>query len=223
MKITLSIDNLLRDTFLTVIQLRNGAAAEQGEALYQLCQGQVEEVRRQLLSAEYSDESIDHITYAQCALLDETVMGRSFVQDIPDNGHQIWLAKPLQAHFFNNLQAGEHLYVRIRTVLNQPAPDEAVLTCFHRILVLGFQGRYRNQQQGPRDQLIAILESKVPALETIPASVLMSPDADRCYGFFGRRSLWYWGGISLLAVAGLWWGLNHYLHMLLADLLPGPR
>ncbi|XBS69956.1 type VI secretion system protein TssL, short form [Acerihabitans sp. KWT182] len=180
-------------------------------------------MRRQLLLAEYPDESIDHITYAQCALLDETVLGRSFVQDIPDDGHQIWLAKPLQAHFFNNLQAGENLYVRIRTVLNQPAADEAVLTCFHRILALGFQGRYRNQEQGPRDQLISILETKVPAITTTQESLLLRPDAERRYNFFGRRALGFWGVIAILAVAGLWWGLHYSLHRLLAELLPGPR
>ncbi len=223
MKTTLSIDNLLCETFLTVIQLRNGAVAEQGEKLYQQCQEQVEEVRRQLLLADYPEESIDHITYAQCALLDETVLGRSVGNDIPDDGHQIWLAKPLQAHFFNTLQAGERLFERIRTVLNQPAPDETVLICFHRILVLGFQGRYRNQPQGPRDHLIAVLETKVPTRETMPASVLLSPDADGFYPFLGRRSLWFWGGIAIFLVAGLWWGLHHHLHMLLAELLPGSQ
>ncbi len=223
MKITLSIDTLLRETFLTVIQLRNGVAAEQGEALYQQCQKQVEEVRRQLLSADYAEESIEHITYAQCALLDETVLGRNFGKDIPDSGHQIWLANPLQAHFFNNLQAGEYVYERIRAVLNQPAPDEAVLTCFHRILMLGFQGRYRNQPPGPREQLIAILETKVPALETMPAEVLLNQDAARPHRILSGRSLWFWAAIAVISVAGLWWGLHHHLHLLLAALLPGPQ
>lgn len=83
---------------------------------------------------------MEHITYAQCALLDETVLSRSGM----DDGQAIWMKDPLQSHFFNTLQAGELLYERMKQVLQEPAPAQAVLTCFHRVLLLGFRGRYQD-------------------------------------------------------------------------------
>ncbi|MGT7775263.1 DotU family type IV/VI secretion system protein, partial [Escherichia coli] len=47
-----------------------------GTALYNKCVKQVESVREALERAGYDDASVEQITYAQCALLDETVMSR---------------------------------------------------------------------------------------------------------------------------------------------------
>lgn len=40
---------------------------------------------------------VEHIIYAQCALLDETVLSRGGM----DDGQAIWMKDPLQSHFFN--------------------------------------------------------------------------------------------------------------------------
>lgn len=67
----INIDALLRDTFLTVVELRQGTTVRHGMELYRHCQRQVELVRERLKDAGFSRESVEHITYAQCALLDE--------------------------------------------------------------------------------------------------------------------------------------------------------
>ena len=72
----INIDALLRDTFLTVVELRQGTTVRHGMELYRHCQRQVELVRERLKDAGFSRESVEHITYAQCALLDETVLSR---------------------------------------------------------------------------------------------------------------------------------------------------
>ena len=136
----INIDALLRDTFLTVVELRQGTTVRHGMELYRHCQRQVELVRERLKDAGFSRESVEHITYAQCALLDETVLSRGGM----DDGQAIWMKDPLQSHFFNTLQAGELLYERMKQVLQEPAPAQAVLTCFHRVLLLGFRGRYQD-------------------------------------------------------------------------------
>lgn len=138
----INIDALLRDTFLTVVELRQGTTVRHGIELYRHCQRQVELVRERLKDAGFSRENVEHITYAQCALLDETVLSRSGM----DDGQAIWMKNPLQSHFFNTLQAGELLYERMKQVLQEPAPAQAVLTCFHRVLLLGFRGRYQDRQ-----------------------------------------------------------------------------
>lgn len=56
--------------------LKKGAITLNGSALYNRCVKQVESVREALERAGYDDASVDHISYAQCALLDETVMSR---------------------------------------------------------------------------------------------------------------------------------------------------
>ncbi|MEJ1569513.1 DotU family type IV/VI secretion system protein, partial [Escherichia coli] len=47
-----------------------------GTALYNKCVKQVESVREALERGGFDDASVEHITSAQCALLEETVMSR---------------------------------------------------------------------------------------------------------------------------------------------------
>ena len=148
------IDALLQDSFLLVVQLRQGASAHNGKQLKALCVKQVEYVSHSLKEAGLNQRSIDHISHAQCALLDETML--NCVKD--DAGaHAQWASEPLQAKFFNRHQAGEFLYEDMREVLREPAPDLQVLTAFQRVLMLGFQGRYRNANDPERLQLAALL------------------------------------------------------------------
>lgn len=213
----INIDVLLRDTWLTVVELRQGTHARRGVALYHHCQQQVEWVRQTLLNAGFSQQDAEHITYAQCALLDETVLSR----ETPDDGQKVWLETPFQAHFFNTLQAGELLYERIRQVLHEPAPVPAVLTCFHRVLLLGFRGRYQDPVSTDREKLIAMLSERVIPFRVSPESALLNAARPT------RKSrVWYsplfWLSSAVIVLVGVWWGLDSWLDMLVDELLP-PR
>ena len=76
MRQDIDIDQLMTETWLTVTMLKKGAITLNGSALYNACVKQVESVREALERAGYDDASVEHISYAQCALLDETVMSR---------------------------------------------------------------------------------------------------------------------------------------------------
>jgi type VI secretion system protein ImpK len=76
MRQDIDIDQLMTETWLTVTMLKKGAITLNGSALYNKCVKQVESVREALERAGYDDASVEHISYAQCALLDETVMSR---------------------------------------------------------------------------------------------------------------------------------------------------
>ncbi|KFK94318.1 MULTISPECIES: type VI secretion system protein TssL, short form [unclassified Serratia (in: enterobacteria)] len=213
----LSIDSLLYDTWLIVAELRRGVPAQQGTALYQRCLQLVVDTQTRLTESGYSAESIEHIAYAQCALLDETVLGRGR----QDEGYNTWIQTPLQTHFFNTLQAGELLYERMRQVLREPAADPAVLTCFYRVLRLGFEGVYHGQlQQQPREQLMATLGEQVAAYDIAlqpPLALAARPrHSSRLF-----QSVFFWFFIALLVLAGSWWVLHMQLQELLAALLPG--
>ena len=216
---SLDIDALLANTWLQIISLRQGMTCSEGEgrAFWQRCVDDIEHVQLALKAAHISEPSCQHIMYAQCAVLDETVKGRSTHDDI----YFVWCNSPLQAHFFKTLDAGSQLYERVRQVLREPAPDSAVLICFHRVLMLGFQGGLGPQAGVERQQLVDQLSARVPAFNSAPTNPVLAIAPSR-----HRIGLWlrYWPlrlGLAALLVALLWLGLDHWLSGLLSTLLPG--
>lgn len=126
---------------------------------------------------------------------------------------------PLQSHFFNTLQAGELLYERMKQVLQEPAPAQAVLTCFHRVLLLGFRGRYQDPVAPERDQLISTLNGLVAPFGVLPeTAVLNVPLSTRQHPLL--HSPFFWLVTLTLLLAGVWWGLHHWLNVLVDELLP---
>jgi len=244
------IDALMAETWLTVAQLRHGGQVTDGPALYSACKAQVESVRKALNEAGFDAESIDHITYAQCALLDETVLnrrselktadrdtGEADVTDrsssddgaddvmnmaILDTGQKAWRSAPLQAVYFGSLRAGEALYERIAEILRHPAPELAVLTCYQRVLALGFQGQYRltGMGQSRRDEVINALNERVPPLKT-GASLVVQKTGRRRYTLL--RSVWFWTVLALVLTVIAWFGGHLWLQALLHQQLLEPH
>ncbi|MGE4802455.1 type VI secretion system protein TssL, short form [Yersinia hibernica] len=228
MRQEIDIDQLMTETWLTVTLLRHGAATLDGDALYQNCLKQVENVRDALKKAGYDDASIEHISYAQCALLDETVMSRKSVGAddsgavSADEGQRVWRTAPLQARFFGSLHAGEAIWDRIAEVLRQPAPIAAVLTCYHRVLSLGFQGLYsvKTVSQTQRDETLKALSERVSPPD-IGLSLIVHKTGRRRYSLL--RSVWFWVIFAVVLTAGVWWGGHHWLQTLLSAQMPELR
>lgn len=213
------IDALLQDTWLQVISLRQGMVCPEGEGprLWQRCVADIEHTHQTLLAAGVSEQSRQHIQYAQCAVLDEAVKGRS----VEDDAYFVWCHSPLQAHFFNTLDAGDQLYERMRAVLREAAPDPAVLTCFHRVLMLGFQGGYLSADVPAREQLVKQLSARVQSFSLVSSRPMLAVAASRSRLSAAFR---YWPmrlGLAALTVGLLWWGLHHWLSSLLLTVLPG--
>ncbi|MGH8383213.1 type VI secretion system protein TssL, short form [Pseudomonas sp.] len=209
------IDVLLQDSYLLVVELRQGASAQDSKALWARCAQQIEHVRACLDKAGLSERSIDHICHAQCALLDETVLSCAKEDD-----HSSWASKPLQAEFFNRHQAGESLYEDMREVLRAPAPDLHVLTVFQRVLMLGFQGRYRAINDPEREQLLTTLNAQVAPLSL---DQMLTTSSTRGGRLPGRRWLQSPLAHVLLAgvlLVGVWWGLDYQLGRVIATLFP---
>lgn len=233
MRRDIDIDSLMADTWLTVAQLRHGAKAPDGQALYQNCCTQVDSVREALERAGYDSESITHISYAQCALLDEAVMNRKPAEPASekddsaetakapevDEGLKAWRAAPLQARYFGTLRAGGALYDRIAVVLRQPSPVPAVLTCYQRVLALGFQGQFSlsGVGQGQREEILASLNERVPALET-GVSLVVHQTGKRRYNIL--RSVWFWIVLAVVLTVVVWAGGSLWLQSLLHQQLP---
>lgn len=213
--LALDIDSLLQPTYLLVVELQEGVSAHNGDELWEHCVKQVEQVRESLKQAGLSPRSIDLVSHAQCALLDETVLNRT-----KDTAHARWVKESLQAKFFNRHQAGEFLYDDMRDALRQPAPDLLVLTVFQRVLMLGFRGRYRAENDPEREQVLIALTAQVGPLSLshgLPTRVSSGwrPGLPR-----GLRSGLSHVAAAVLLLGGAWWGLDHLLGGVIATLLP---
>lgn len=216
----IDIDALMADTWLTVTLLKQGATTPDGNVLYETCSKQVERVREALDRAGYDEASMAHISYAQCALLDEVVMSRAPGEGAEiDAGQMAWRKAPLQARYFGSLHAGEALWDRIAEVLRQPAPDMAVLTCYHRVIALGFHGLYSKSSvsQSQREEVIRTLAERVPPLDA-QISLVVRRTAKHRYSLL--RSVWFWITAAAVATAVVWWGGHLWLQALLSAQLP---
>ncbi|ELW9485905.1 type VI secretion system protein TssL, short form [Enterobacter hormaechei] len=215
----IDIDALLQDTWLQVISLRHGPTFQDGEGrtLWERCIDDVGRVQRELKASELDEASCQHILTAQCALLDEAVKGRG----VADDACIQWYYIPLQGYFLGTMDAGDTLCDRMRDVLREPAPDHAVVTCFQRVMMLGFLGNFRSLNDPERQKLMnALNEYVAPFSYSQPHPVLAESHAGR--GIGGWLASWPMRiGLSVVVVTALWWGLDCWLDQTLLTLLPG--
>ncbi|WNN43200.1 MULTISPECIES: type VI secretion system protein TssL, short form [Winslowiella] len=213
-----NIDALLQDTWLQVISLRHGPEFKDGEGrmLWDRCVADVERVQQALKDAGVDEASCQHILTAQCALLDEAVKSRG----VQDDACVQWYDIPLQGHFLGTMEAGDTLCDRMRDVLRESSPDETVLTCFQRVMMLGFLGSFRSIHDPQRQKLVAALSEQVAPF-SFPQSHPILAESRAGRGMSGWLSSWPVRiGLSILILAALWWGLSHWLDQLLTTLLP---
>lgn len=212
------IDALLQDTYLRVVELRYGTGVHSSPELWPRCVADVEHVRASLQEDGLDSRSIELISHAQCALLDETVLACA-----EGKAHEDWAMETLQARFFSSHQAGESLYEDMRTVLREASAHPDVFTVFQRVLMLGFLGRYRDVNHPERQQLLAAIDAHVTPLDTSQSLVTH-------VGGTSHLPMWGWLTSPLVHVlaasgllVGLWWGLDHTLGEAVASLLPVKR
>lgn len=212
------IDALLQDTYLRVVELRYGTGVHSSPELWPRCVADVEHVRASLQEDGLDSRSIELISHAQCALLDETVLACA-----EGKAHEDWAMETLQARFFSSHQAGESLYEDMRTVLREASAHPDVFTVFQRVLMLGFLGRYRDVNHPERQQLLAAIDAHVTPLDTSQSLVTH-------VGGTSHLPMWGWLTSPLVHVLaasglliGLWWGLDHTLGEAVASLLPVKR
>lgn len=205
------VDQIFYPGWLMVSQLRNGQEIADGPMLYRRACEWIDRWRGQLSAAGISEVSADHMLYAICALFDESVLNRHQ----QDSGFHTWLANPLQAKYFRMLNAGEELWERIRSVLHEPSPDPAVLTCFYRVLQLGFTGRYRERDDERLEDVVQALGRQVAPFALAQDAPLVARAGRLRSGCRMYRLSWA-GGIVLLA--GLWLALSSSLEQLAAHI-----
>ena len=87
------------------------------------------------------------------------------------------------------------------------------------VLLLGFRGRYQDPVAPERDQLISTLNGLVAPFGVLPeTAVLNVPLSTRQHPLL--HSPFFWLVTLTLLLAGVWWGLHHWLNVLVDELLP---
>jgi len=203
-----TIDMIFAPTWLMVCQLHQGTSITHGDSFYRRVCQLVDDTRQKLLEIGYPEAAIEHMQYAQCALIDESVMNRQQ----KDEGYNTWLQSPLQARYFNTLEAGDKLWDRLRGILNETAPNQDVLLCFHRVLTLGFVGKFRRMDAPERERIVTQLNTQLPDyLISSELPLVVKPKLR-----FSRRRLYWFGWIGgILVLAAMWWGFSASLEQLL--------
>jgi len=206
------IERIFYPGWLMASQLRGGQEVREGDRLYRQARSLVEDARTALTEAGYSNIQLDHMVYALCALLDESVLNRG----TSDDGYLTWRRDPLQAHFFGTLNAGEELWERIRTFLKEPTPDTAVLTCLYRTVQLGFVGQYRAENDERREDVVRKLEACVPAFALAQDAPIITRAS---HLRSGRGLYWMSWAAGAVALIVLWFCLSSSLTDLVSQII----
>ncbi|UMX65170.1 DotU family type IV/VI secretion system protein [Klebsiella pneumoniae] len=129
---------------------------------------------------------------------------------------------PLQGYFLGTMDAGDTLCDQMRDVLRRPAPDHAVVTCFQRVMMLGFLGSFRSLNDPERLKLMNALNEYVAPVQCLSNHPVL---AESHAGQRGLGGGWHHGLCALAWVwwwsLALWWGLDCWLDQTLLTLLPG--
>ncbi|BBV07573.1 TPA: type VI secretion system protein TssL, short form [Providencia stuartii] len=211
----IDIDKLMAKTWLMVTQLKYGRYDHDSESLYDMCCQQIEVVKSALGQTKLAPEDVEHIIYAQCALLDKTAMELLAQGDEEGEAFYAWRVAPLQTRYFSSLDAGEALWERIRSVLGQSQPDDTVLTCFHRVLMLGFSAHeattetLSSEQKVLMDKLFAQIS---PPESTLPLVIQHQQKSSLKL----IRSFGFWSALLLIGIAVITWGGQTWLNQLLS-------
>lgn len=190
------IERIFYPGWLMASQLRIGQEVRNGEQVYRQARRLVEEARTALTDAGYSETQRDHMVYALCALLDESVLNRG----TSDEGYLAWHRDPLQAYFFSTLNAGEELWERIRMILKETAPDTAVMACLYRTVQMGFVGQYRAQDDERREDVVCRLGERVPPFQLTQDAPMIIRASRLRSGRWGYGFSWFAGTLVLVAI-----------------------
>lgn len=105
----------------------------------------IEEIRRfdaQARAAEIEPKMAAQASYALCALIDETVLSTPWGLD------SIWGKQGLLITFYKEQSAGETFFGFLKEAREFPRNTIDLLEVLYVCLSLGFQGRYRLQEDG---------------------------------------------------------------------------
>ena len=165
-------------------------ALEQGETpmpelLHQQLATYIEQAARAGSKLGLAQRDVDDIRYALVALADEVVLNRGGAL------REFWLQRRLQLRFFDESNAGEGFFERLKGLLGDSTRTETK-KAYYLCLMFGFQGKYR--VRGGEIELADITDrvrDELIRAKALTTETALSPKGPRPYESIadGRRNL----------------------------------
>jgi type VI secretion system protein ImpK len=203
--------NRLVDTAGTLLslvgQLRDTTSHPDIDTLRAHVEQEVKSFEQAARAGGADTEAVSTARYVLCTLIDETVLGT------PWGNESIWSEQTLLAKFHQEAWGGEKFFKILDHLLQEPARHIDLLELIYLCLVMGFEGRYRVQDQGDR-QLQSMQENLFYTIREIR-------------GEFERELSPHWRGVedkrNLLVRYVPLWVLGAILAVLLLAIFVGFR
>jgi type VI secretion system protein ImpK len=190
-----------------VVQLRDTTSHPDINTLRAHVEQEVKSFEQAARAGGADTETVSTARYVLCTFIDETVLGT------PWGNESIWSEQTLLAKFHQEAWGGEKLFKILDHLLQEPARHIDLLELIYLCLVMGFEGRYRVQDQGDR-QLQSIQENLFYTIREIR-------------GEFERELSPHWRGVedkrNLLVRYVPLWVLGAILAVLLLAIFVGFR
>ncbi len=125
-----------------VIQLRNTASHSDIPGLRNAVINEIKTFDLEAKGQGYAPEQVQTARYILCSLVDEVIM------NTPWGGNSIWSTQGMLITFHKESWGGEKFFQVLNNIIAQPGTYLDLLEVFYYCLSLGFEGKYRVQQQG---------------------------------------------------------------------------
>ncbi len=135
-----------------VIQLRNSASHHDVPGLRNAVINEIKTFDSQAKDLGCAADQVQTARYILCSLVDEVVL------NTPWGGNSIWATQGMLITFHGEAWGGEKFFQVLNNIILQPGTYLDLLEIFYACLSLGFEGKYRVQQQGA-DQLQDVREN----------------------------------------------------------------
>ena len=123
-------------------QLRGSSHHPDPDGLREQLTRQMREFEQCARAKGLTDPVVLPARYVLCALVDESVL------DTPWGSQSVWAKRGLLISFHNETWGGEKFYQLLDRLLQEPAKNLHLLELMYLCLSLGFEGKFRVQDQG---------------------------------------------------------------------------
>ncbi len=144
--------------FALITQLRNTASHDDPAGLRNVVINEIKRFDQQALQAGCLAEQVQTARYALCSLIDEVVL------NTPWGGNSIWTTQGMLITFHKEAWGGEKFFQVLDKIISQPGTYYNLLEFFYYCLSLGFEGKFKIQQQG-QNKLYDIRENLYQVLQ----------------------------------------------------------
>jgi len=150
-----------------VPQIRRTLRHPDPAALLGILKDQIDSLETSAISAEIADDALSAAVYALCALLDESAATTPWGQQ--------WIEQGLLQALRGESGGAEGFFTKLDQISAEPEKNADLLEFYYVCLALGFEGRYRNAEDGKqelrqvRDRLYALVSCRRPRPEALSA------------------------------------------------------